>query len=548
MTLTALSRDLLNKYTDYAQRVINGDIVACQYVKLACQRYLDWMDRDDMVFIPEKVERVVNFIGKLRHFTGKMNGKPFVLSDFQFWIICAIFGFYRGDRRVVRNAYIELARKNGKSFFASAIALYMLIADGENNAEVELVANSTKQAKIVFQMCKNLVDGIDKKHKYFKSYRDNIRFDYTKSFLQVLSSDAGVNDGWNSLMTIIDEYHSAKDDSMYNVMKSSQGNRESPLMVVITTAGFNLFSPCYQLRRTNIEILQGVKTDDTVFAAIYTLDDGDDWQDSRNFIKANPNLGVSVNEQWLEEQITQAKNNSSLEVGVRTKNLNQWISSSDIWINNDQLLQSTKRLNLRNFSGLISYVGVDLAAVSDLTAVCALIPKDGLFYFKIWYYLPQSCLFNNSNAELYKKWERLGYLTITAGNVTDYDYLLADLLKLNDTVYIEKVAYDSYNATQWAINSEAAGLPLEPFSQALWNFNRPTKELERLIKCGKVVIDDNEITRWCFSNVSLKIDYNENVKPIKTEKQQKIDGVVAMIQALGAYLGEPQYNNTITAI
>ena len=142
----------------------------------------------------------------------------------------------------------------------------------------------------------------------------------------------------------------------------------------------------------------------------------------------------------------------------------------------------------------------------------------------------------------------MGYLTITAGNVTDYDYLLADLLKINDTVYIEKVAYDSYNATQWAINSEAAGLPLEPFSQALWNFNRPTKELERLIKCGKVVIDDNEITRWCFSNVSLKIDYNENVKPIKTEKQQKRDGVVAMIQALGAYLGEPQYNNTITAI
>ncbi len=319
-------------------------------------------------------------------------------------------------------------------------------------------------------------------------------------------------------------------------------------MVVITTAGFNLFSPCYQLRRTNIEILQGVKTDDTVFAAIYTLDDGDDWQDSRNFIKANPNLGVSVNEQWLTEQITQAKNNSSLEVGVRTKNLNQWISSSDIWINNDQLLHSTQKLDLWDFSGLISYVGVDLAAVSDLTAVSALIPKDGLFYFKTWYYLPQSCLFNNSNAELYKKWERKGYLTITAGNVTDYDYLLADLLKLNDAVYIEKVAYDSYNATQWAINSEAAGLPLEPFSQALWNFNRPTKELERLIKCGKVVIDDNEITRWCFSNVSLKLDYNENVKPIKTEKQQKIDGVVAMIQALGAYLGEPQYNNTITAI
>lgn len=503
------------------------------------------MKREDMEFIPERVDRVVNFIHKLKHFTGKMNGKPFVLSDFQFWIVCAIFGFYRGGKRVIRNVYIELARKNGKSFFASAIALYMLIADGENNAEVELVANSTKQAKIVFQMCKNLVDGIDKKHKYFKSYRDNIRFDYTKSFLQVLSSDAGNNDGWNSYLTIVDEYHSAKDDQMYNVMKSSQGNRENPLMMVITTAGFNLFSPCYQLRKTNIEILEGVKQDDSVFAAIYTLDDGDDWKDEKNFIKANPNLGVSVSAEWLKEQVLQATNNTSLEVGVRTKNLNQWISSSDIWIDNETLLKNTEKVELE---GDKCYVGVDLSAVSDLTAASVMIPKGDKMYFKTFYYLPASCLQNNSNALLYAEWKRRGYLTITSGNVVDYDYLLNDLLKVNDKVYIEKIAYDQYNATQWAINATTAGLPLEPYSQALWNFNRPTKELERLIKCGKVVIDDNPITRFCFQNVVLKYDHNDNVKPTKIENQNKIDGVIAMIQALGAYLTTPQYNNEIYVV
>lgn len=543
-----MENKISKKYTDYAERVITGEITACRYVKLACQRYLDWLERDDIEFRTDKVDKVVNFISKLKHFTGSMNGKPFILSDFQFWIICNVYGFYRGNHRVIKNVYIELARKNGKSFFAAAMALYNLIADGENNAEIELVANSTKQAKIVFQMCKNLVDGLDRKHKYFKSFRDNIRFDFTKSFLQVLSSDANANDGWNSSLFIVDEYHSAPNSSMYDVMKSSQGNRDNPLAIVITTAGFNLFSPCFQLRKTNIEILEGVKVDDTVFAAIYTLDEGDDWSDERNFIKSNPNLGISVKTQYLKEQVIQAKNNTSLEVATRTKNFNQWVSSSDIWLSNDLLLQSTDKVDLSDFNECTAYIGVDLAAVSDLTAVSVMIPMNDKFYFKTHYYLPQSCLIDNSNAELYKEWKRKNCLTITSGNVCDYDYVLKDLLKINEKVYIGKIAYDSYNATQWAINATTEGLPLEPYSQALWSFNRPTKELERLVKMGKVVIDDNEITRWCFSNVSLKSDHNDNIKPVKTQDQQKIDGVIAMIQALGIYLNTPQYNNSIGVV
>lgn len=536
------------KYWSYAEKVLNGEINACIYVKQACKRYLDWLERTDIKFIPSKVDRVVSFMRKLKHFTGKMNGKPFELSDFQFWIICNIYGFYKGENRVIKNVYIELARKNGKSFFAAAMALYNLIADGENNAEIELVANSTKQAKIIFTMCKNLVDGLDRKHKYFKSYRDSIKFDYTKSFLQVLSSDVTANDGWNSFLFIVDEYHSAPNSSMYDVMKSSQGNRDNPLAIVITTAGFNLFSPCYQLRQTNIEILAGIKKDDTVFAAIYTLDSEDDWKDPNNFIKSNPNLGISVKEQYLAEQVTQATNNTSLEIGVRTKNFNQWVSSSDIWISNDILLQSSKNLNISDFKNDICYVGVDLAAVSDMTAISYMIPKDGIYYFFTDYYLPQSCLSDNSNSELYKEWKRKGLLKITDGNVTDYDYVLNDLIKNNNTVLINKIAYDSYNATQWAINATSQGLPLEPFSQALWNFNKPTKEFERLIRSGKIILDNNDITRWCFSNVVIKSDHNDNIKPVKLQSQQKIDGVIAILEALGIYLSEEHYDNTIEVI
>ena len=537
-----------DKFREYATKVVDGEIVAGEYVKLACKRYLDWFKREDIYFDSLAVDRVISFCGKLRHFTGKDNGKPFVLSPFQFWIVCAVYGWKwrNSNLRVTKNVYIELARKNGKSFFVAALALYGLIYDGEENAEVEVVANSTKQAKIIFQMCKYLADGLDPKRKHFKSYRDSIKYPQTKSLLQVLSSDVNANDGWNSSFFVVDEYHSAPNSLLYAVMKSSQGNREQPLSIVITTAGFNLFSPCYQLRATNIEILRGIKTDDTVFAAIYTLDDGDDWQDSTVWVKANPNLGVSVKEQYLKEQVTQARNNSSLEVGTRTKNLNQWLSSSAVWLSADDIGKVTENVELPRDGEVFAYCGVDLSAVSDLTALAVMWQMDGKFYFKVLYYLPQSCLVGNPNAEQYKQWKRSDYLTVTLGNVVDYDYVLSDLLKVGEKVIIQEVAYDQYNATQWAINATSEGLPLKPFSQALWNFNRPTKEFERLVKMGKVAIDNNPITRWCFSNVQLKADHNDNVKPVKGGgNMDKIDGVIAILECLGSYLATPQYTNEI---
>lgn len=536
------------KYTEYAEDVISGKIKACKYVKQACQRFISWFDKYE--FRSEKADAVVNFIYNLKHSVGKHNGQNFELLDFQKWIVYSIFGFYypNTDKRVVNYVYLELARKNGKSAFIAAICLYMLIADGENGSEVEMVANSAKQAKICFTMSSNYLSSIDKKGKYFKRYRDSIKFDKTKSILQILSSDASGNDGYNSYCFVLDECHEQPDSRLWDVMCSSQGMRENSLGIIITTAGFNLFGFCYGYRKVCSEILSGLKEDDSQFIAIYTLDEDDDWEDKENWIKANPSLGQTVSESYLEQQIKKAKNNPSLEVGIRTKNFNQWVSSSDIWISNDLLLESSKKINLEDYKDLTAYVGVDLAAVSDLTAVSLMIPIDGKFYFWTKYYLPQSALFDNSNSELYKDWKRKGYLTITDGNVTDYDYLLSDTLKMNNIVYIDKIAYDAYNATQWAINATAQGLPLEPYSQALWNFNKPTKELERLIKSGKVVIDDNPITRWCFSNVVLKRDFNENIKPTKGENQQKIDGVISMIEALGVYLQSPLYNNEIFVV
>lgn len=537
-----------DKYKTYAYKVVNKEIPSCKYVYQACKRYLNFFDKYD--FRPKKVDKVVTFIKRLRHFQGVHNGKPFELLPYQFWIICSIFGFYHKgtDKRVTNYVYIELARKSGKTALAAAIALYMMIADGENGSEVEMVANSAKQAKICFDLASNFLQSIDKKDKYFKRYRDKIKFDYTKSFIQILSSDASGNDGYNSYAFVLDECHEQPDSRLWDVMCSSQGMRQNPLAIIITTAGFNKFGFCYSYRNTCCEILSGLKEDDSQFTAIYTLDEDDDWTDKRNWIKANPSLGVTVSEDYLQQQVNKAKNNTSLEVGILTKNFNMWVNTQDIWISSDYLNESSKNVNLQEYSGKTAYCGIDLASVSDLTAVSLMIPTDDKFVFKTWYYLPTTALSDNSNKELYKLWKRQGYLTITDGNVTDYDYILKDILNIRD-IYIEKIAYDQYNATQFAINATAEGLPLEPYSQALWSFNKPTKELERLIKSGKVIIDNNPITRWCFSNVMLKVDHNDNVKPVKGgDEQMKIDGTIAMIEALGVYLQTPQYNNIIGVV
>lgn len=433
------------------------------------------------------------------------------------------------------------------TFFAAALGLYALIGDGENNSEVELIANSRKQAQICFDMCSNMVTKLDAKHKHFKPYRDKIKFDYTKSFLQVLSSDSGSNDGWNSYCFIADEVHAYPDSKMFDVMKSSQGMRDNPLAIAITTAGFNLFSFAYKQRKTNIEVLYGNLEDDSQFSAIFTLDEEDDFRDESVWIKANPNLGVTVKPQYLKEQVQQAKNNPSLEISTRTKNFNQWLATSDIWINNELLLEYSKKVDLNDYKDkeIYGYMGVDLSAVSDLTCVSLLLPYDGKFIYKNYYYLPETCLHDNSNADLYRQWYNRGLITITQGNVVDYDFIIKDIMKINEDIPLQLIGYDKWNSTQFAIQMTELGMPIQPYSQAIANFSMPTKTLERLIKKGDVVIDDNEITRYCFSNVVLKHDWNDNVKPIKEENQQKIDGVIAMIQAMGTYLSVEHYNNEI---
>ena len=550
----------LKKYKDYALDVVQGTQIACKYVIQACERYLSWFDRPDFIFRPEKANAVINFISKLKHYSGRFNRKPFILLPYQKWMIYSIFGWYYKDdpeTRVTRKLYVELSRKQGKTAFLSAISLYCLLETPA--AEVYMVANNAKQAKICFDMSSNFLSSIDPKGKFFERYRDSIRFNATKSKIQVLSNNSSGNDGYSPSLFVLDEAHEQPDSKAWDVMISGQGARynDNCLAAIITTAGFNKFLFCYEYRQTCTEILSGLKSDDSQFVAIYTQDEEDDiFNDEECWVKSNPSLGVTVSKEYLREQVTNAQNNTSLLTGVLTKNFNKWVDSQDTWITHDELLACSESFELSKFNPDedLCTVGVDLASVSDLTAVSAHVYHNEKHYFKTWYFIPESCLNpSNSNCELYRRWKREGYAIITNGNVTDYDAIL-ELLG-NFPLTISNIAYDQWNATQFVISGQSLfGLPFEPYSQSIFNFNRPTREFERLLKSGKVVLDNNPITRWCFSNCVLKHEPScDNVKPIKSgsgksekkSSQQKIDGVISLLQSLGKFLENPIFDTSI---
>lgn len=675
------------KYTQYADDIISGKIPSCKYVKMACERYLSWFEKDDRYFDTEAVEKVITFISKLKHFTGKYNNQPFLLEPWQKFIIYNLFGWKKrkDNLRLIRNFYLELGRKNGKALdistkiptpngyttmgdlkvgdevfdkdgnitkvtfvtpikynhkcyevtfsdgekiiadeehnwlvdrwhknnfhvettkeiidngydvvtvplvkgkgvkeivairavksvpvrcitvdspshtylcgekmtvthntsLVAAIFLYLLICDGEANPSLILSANSFRQSQIMYSMCSNYLRSIDQKGKYFRRYRDRILFPKNDGKIQTVASEPQKLDGENCSAFACDELHEAVDSKMWDVLATSCGSRDQSLGVAVTTAGFNKNGYCYQFRKSNIEVLEGKKTDDTLFCLIYTLDDEDDWCDESNWIKANPNLNISVKEEFIEQQVNQAQNNPTQEVSVRTKLLNQWLDSSSSWIPMSFVDKSFAKVELEEFRDEYCYVGVDLGSVSDLTAVSVMIPKDDKIYVKNWAFVPEAAMDGTPNSMRYRQFRNQGDLIVTDGNVCDYDRIIKLLEEIQEVCPIRKIAYDQWNATQWAIEMTEKGFPLLPFSQSISSMNRPIKELQRLFLQGKIILDNNQVTRFCLGNCVAVIDNHENVALGKESYEQKIDVAVAMADAVGAYLSENHYDGSL---
>lgn len=541
----------------YASEVINGEIVACELIKLACQRFLNDLGRDDLEFRIDIINKFTEFTKLLSLFEGspEVIGMPMneALSDWQWFFFTNILCFYRKEsgKRKYTKVLLNISRKNGKTQISALLSLWLLLADQEGAPMVCLAANNRLQAGEDFKFCSAFARQLDPKEKLIKQYTSELKTPFNNGRLAVFSSESTGIDGYNPSSFLVDEMGGARDTSMVDVFRSGQAARRNPLGITISSAGFDLYGPFKKMCDTGEEILRGIKQDDSYFIMIYKFDEGDNWEDPAVFKKVIPNYGISVQEDFVMEELQNAKNNSDLEVSVKTKTFNMWVSSSTTWISQEFIQKATRNISWDEFDeNSFLFVGIDLAAVSDLTCLSFMFTKedDDKLYFKNIYYLPEYTLRTSPNRELYKKWHREGLLKISSGNCTDYDYVLKDLLKHTEDRCLQKCCYDDWNATQFCISATEAGMPMYPVSQSITSLTKPTKTLERLMKLGKIVIDNNEITRWCFSNASIKSDYNENIKVIKGSKESKIDGVVSMIMAISGWLDFPTVNASCFAI
>lgn len=531
------------QYYQYAIDVTNGDIAASKQTINACKRFLADLQNPKFIFKPEKVERCLKFCKLCKHYLGKFRGRNFEPLPWQQFIIANIIGFYwaeRSDIRRFNESYIEVPRKSGKTFLAAVLALYFLLADGEGSPQVILCAATKEQAALTdLEAVKGILGMLDPKHKLAKVQRSLIK--PKDGFMKVVATDTPL-DGLNVSFGLLDEFHETTTDSAKNALKLSMGARKSPHLATITTAGFDKSLPCYKVHTYCENILDGKMVDDAFFAIIYSIDDGDDWKDPNTWAKANPSLGITNSPDFIESEVQKAVNEPLTEVAVKTKLLDVWCDSEFTWIQDDIVVKSMKIIDLEQFRGDYCYIGIDLASVSDLTAVTLMFSRGGKFHFKTIYYIPSDALRTKQNREKYAYWQKVGDLRVIDGNVTDYGVILQDLLDINQICPIILISYDAYNSTQFIIDCTNEGFNCLPFSQALGSFNRPMKEFERMMYKGDIVIDQNEATRYCFQNVEIKTDFHGNCKPFKKDMAdaRKIDGVIAMLMSLGGYLAHPE--------
>ncbi|WP_289065478.1 terminase TerL endonuclease subunit [uncultured Alistipes sp.] len=525
----------------YAEQVRSGEILVCEYVRLAVERYYADLDRAlDMgrYFDKKAAMRAIRFIEKLKHTKGEWAGQRFRLESWQQFVLWNIFGWKNADgMRRFRYAYIEIARKNGKTALSAGIGLYMLFADGESRPEVYSAATVKDQAKICFSDAVEIVKATDLKN-YLTPYRNSIVYELKGGMMKPLSSDYGTHDGLNPSCGIIDEFHAHKDSGMFDVIKSAFGARRQPLMFIITTAGFDKSGVCYAYRENVIKVLRGVNEDDSLFGIIYTLDDKSEWDDPKMWIKANPNLGVSLSTDYLADQVKDAKNRPEAVRNVMTKNVDLWVDAERTWILDDVWQKCIGTTDPADLKGCACWGGLDLSNVSDITAYVLLFHENDRFQLLPHFWIPEEKMLEKIRKENinYDKWAAEGYVTVTPGNVIDYDFVKADILRIVADYDLRASAYDRWNSSQTIIDLQNEGMECNPFGQGYGSMSAPTKEFEKLVLTGKIEHFGNPVLRWMLASTLVKTDPAGNIKPDKEKSTQKIDGIVASIMALGEWM------------
>lgn len=532
----------------YARGVLSGRIPACSLVKKACERQLDDLDRygDGKRFIydAEAGDRICWFIEHLTHVKGELAGQEIKLEPWQVFILHTTFSWKttEGIRRF-RRVYIEVPRGNGKSSLSSGVALFCLCGDREPGAEVYSFATTRDQAKIVFGDAKEMARQNPKLKRAFdlQVLATSLYVPKTNSYFQAKSAEGSTLDGLNTHLAVIDELHAHKTRAVYDVVETSLGKRRNSLMWVITTAGFDTAGICYEVRSFVKQILNKEAQDESQFGIIYGLDEGDDWTSEEALQKANPNWGVSVRPEIITSLQAKAIARPSAANNFKTKHLDVWCSAASSWMDMPAWNLCRRSIALSDFEGFDCYMGLDLGAKNDLTAKVLVFPveENGRLNYYVFgtYYAPRAALLKSGNSQ-YDGWETLGYLKVTEGAVTDFNQIEADILEDCSRFRVKSVAYDPWQATQLATRLSDNDVPMVEYRNTVQNMSNPMKWLEALVQDKRLIHEGDPALTWMMGNVVAKRDFKDNVFPRKEVYENKIDGAVALIMALGLCVNE----------
>lgn len=537
-----MTSDPIEKAAQYGRDVTSGKIITGELVKLAIKRHeKDLKDGHlrGLYFCEESASRALKLFDYLKHSKGEWAGTVIVLEPWQCWIIACIFGWKMEEtgKRRFQTVYEEIARKNGKTTKLAGIGCYGLTKDEEGGPEIYAAATKRDQAKILFDEASRMIKQSPPLRRRLDVQKHEIINPGNFGKFLSLSADGNTMDGLNPHIALVDELHAHKTSEVWDVLVSALGARSQPLMWGITTAGFNKNGICYEIRDYAIKVLNGVIDDDSFFGIIYTLDKDDDWKEPSNWIKANPNLNVSVSLDYLKKQAKKAEYMPTALVNFLTKHLNIWTTGASLWCNIEKWKECANDLTELNPDHVLEvYLGVDLASVSDIASIGGIaVMKNGEWIAFGKHYLPEEAVHNSFRKTQvpFMRWADDGFLSLTPGNVIDYNWIKTDISTLMERFDVKEIAFDRWNSSQLVNDLMEMGAPMVSFGQGYVSMNAPMKELERRYLVKEIQHLNDPVMNWAMSNLVADQDPAGNIKPAKNKSSEKIDPAVALIMAVG---------------
>lgn len=526
----------------YAKDVVNGKLAAPLYIIKACERYFAELKTQNTKDFPyyfdkEVAEAYIGFIQLARLTKGEWARKHLELQPFQNFMLWNIFGWRtKENKRRFTEVTYHVPKKNAKTELAAVIALACALLDNEYSGQIYMAATAQHQARLCFDTAKTMVKLTPEFAKHFQLLANSIYYKKLNTAIKAISSEAGGIEGAGSSCVIFDEEHEQLTNQLRDNLITGMAARSQPLFISISTAGNDRSRPYYQHIVNCKAVLNGISSDPRHFMMIYCPDENDEWNDPKVWEKVNPMFGISVKKEFIENQYIQAVNSPSKQQSFKTKHLNITSDALSVWIPHETWMRGNQDIKIEGYYGRECWCGLDLASHMDFTALAILIPDGDKFVLFHKFWIPEIMdKRTDADKQKFRNWSKMGFITLTDGNVTDYDVVENDILELAKNFNIKKCGYDDSNASQLVTNLQNEAVTMEVFSQGMKSMSPNIKSFEKLVAEDKIIHPGNSVMSWMMGNALIIRDGNDNIRVDRGKSTDKVDGVLATMDALGVY-------------